>query len=122
MSDKITMEGQYTYRNGEPARVLCVDSRNQNWPVVSENPSGDIFVHKNDGTHFSVARDLIPVEPFKRGEVVLVRMSSDTPWYARVFYSLNLCRGGCETFDELNGPTEWWKECRRPEPGELEGK
>jgi len=68
----ITMDKQYRYRNGEPARVLCVDRPND-WSVVSMSDTGVLHLHQNDGysrrmktAHFC---DLIEVVPLWRGEL-----------------------------------------------------
>lgn len=124
MSEQITMDGQYTYRNGEPARVLCVD-RPGDIPVLSMSASGVVFCHDARGKkspQFGYERgdyDLIKVEPFRRGEVVMVRHRDDHFWAVRVFKCVE--GGKFRTFGTTSTSHAWHK-CRRPEPGELEGK
>ena len=40
MTKKIKMKHEYKYRNGDPARVLCVDSGASEYPVISVNNDG----------------------------------------------------------------------------------
>ena len=68
----IAMDKQYRYRNGEPARVLCVDRPND-WTVVSMGDTGSLHLHQNDGRSSMMktehVRDLIEVVPLWRGAV-----------------------------------------------------
>lgn len=60
---KIEMGKQYIYRNGEPARVLCVDAPGE-WPVVAINGCGTVSTHLANGRYFESSNpskfDLIP--------------------------------------------------------------
>lgn len=44
----ISMDRKYIYRNGEPARILCVDAPG-NYPVVTLDELGRHFRHDSDG-------------------------------------------------------------------------
>lgn len=44
----ISMDKKYRYRNGEPARILCIDA-NGRYPVVSLNEEGSVIFHNKDG-------------------------------------------------------------------------
>jgi hypothetical protein len=45
---KITMNKKYRYRNGEPARILCVDAPGKR-PIVSVDKNGATVSHEIDG-------------------------------------------------------------------------
>ena len=47
---QITMDKKYIYRNGESARILCVDSNKIEFPVVSIANDGTLCYHHADGT------------------------------------------------------------------------
>lgn len=49
MNRKISMDREYEYRNGEPARVLCVDRNSISYPVVSINNLGNLIYHSQLG-------------------------------------------------------------------------
>lgn len=58
---KITMDGKYTYRSGEPARILCVDGPGD-YPVKTLSDKGRVHHHFDDGKVYGVSDfDLIPV-------------------------------------------------------------
>jgi len=69
----ITMEGNYKYFDGEVARILCVDSPDSNFPVVSVDPQGRITKHDKYGSSMALKRpnadDLIPDVPLWEGEI-----------------------------------------------------
>ncbi len=46
---RITMNKKYTYRNGEVARILCVDRPNTDIPIISMTAKGRLTFHKADG-------------------------------------------------------------------------
>lgn len=49
---QITMDKKYTYCNGEPARILCVDRPNQaSYPVSSMMQNGTIIQHNIYGKY-----------------------------------------------------------------------
>ena len=65
------MDKKYEYRNGEPARVLCVDSGHDNFPVVSVNKHGYVNTHTKHGTYWDCENemdewDLIEVKEKKK--------------------------------------------------------
>ena len=43
------MDIKYTYRNGQPARILCVDSGNSTHPVISIAKNGSTASHTLTG-------------------------------------------------------------------------
>lgn len=43
---QIAMDKKYTYRNGEPARILCVDRPDADTPVISMRENGAVFFHR----------------------------------------------------------------------------
>lgn len=45
----IDITKKYKYRNGEPARILCVDRPSDNYPIVSMDNIGNTFTHAADG-------------------------------------------------------------------------
>lgn len=59
----ITLEKKYTYRNGEPARVLCIDAPGPPQTVVALDIRGMATYHFPDGAYTSSdtpdPRDLI---------------------------------------------------------------
>lgn len=125
----ITMDKKYKYRNGQPARVLCVD-RGTYCPVVSVSERGAINAHFADGHYGSGGDhnlDLIEVSPwedFKIDEPVMVRNTIGKNWIRRYFAGVK--HGTPTTFE--GGKTSWpsagltshWDECRRPTEEELE--
>lgn len=62
----IRMDRKYRYRNGEPARVLCVDASGE-YPVISLTTLGAITRHKSNGFFLPKCKesrhDLIEVAP-----------------------------------------------------------
>lgn len=66
-TDSISMDKEYTFSNGEPARVLCTD-RVGEYPVLSLlEPLGSIHLHNLDGTSSVIDNndfDLIEVIPW----------------------------------------------------------
>lgn len=61
----ISMERKYTYRNGEPARILCVDAPVK-YPVRSMDENGHIWTHACNGVSLDGAiLDLIEVKEKK---------------------------------------------------------
>lgn len=65
---KIDLNKKYRYRDGKPARVLCVDAPGD-YSVISMLPDGDILRHGESGAYYSEgnsSRDLIEVrEPLE---------------------------------------------------------
>ena len=53
----IDMNKTYRYRNGEPARVLCVDRPDDRSPVVSMSCSGSMITHTAQGSAFNGSKD-----------------------------------------------------------------
>ena len=68
MSNTISMDKKYKYRNGEPARVLCIDSSGL-YPVISLDPEGYTIKHISTGHFYGIDRmnafDLIEVKEEK---------------------------------------------------------
>ena len=69
----ITMDGKYKYRNGEPARALCLDANRHLNTVISITQGGVIRSHTVDGFYRSdgiqTDYDLIPDVPLWEGEI-----------------------------------------------------
>lgn len=68
------MEGKYKYRNGEPARVLCVDGGDEYHPVISITKNGVVVSHSITGNFFNPSKqehefDLIIHIPLWEGEI-----------------------------------------------------
>jgi hypothetical protein len=62
------MDKKYIYRNGEPARILCIDRNDSNYPVVTESSDGYIRTHTATGRQrhdrlLESAHDLIEARP-----------------------------------------------------------
>lgn len=83
----ISMDKKYRYRNGEEARILCVDRPEgglNNTPVASMDvKSGYIYCHYSDGTSEDKKpeRDLIEISPYDHINIddkVLVWRKSST--------------------------------------------
>jgi hypothetical protein len=69
---KIDINKKYRYRDGEPARILCVDAPGC-YPVVSICPRGDVFTHTLTGSQHNgssgCAGDLIEVREPREWEI-----------------------------------------------------
>jgi hypothetical protein len=126
----ISMDKKYKYRNGEPARVLCVDRANSQMPVVSLTADGAITLHTKAGGYLVECEgdlDLIEVSPwddFKIDEPVMVRNHDSHMWQGRHFAGV-ATSGSARAWE--NGLTSWtangrtmnWQQCRRPTAQEL---
>ena len=55
----ITMDKKYTYGNGEPARILCVDRNCKDFPVLALAIDGTVTVHTAYGRGLEECWDLI---------------------------------------------------------------
>lgn len=94
---KIEMGKKYRYRNGKPARIICVDIPGNNYPVVSVSEKDCcIYQHADDGKFVRYSgeesgRDLIEVvEPV----FVPLEAMDILPSYR---------------FTYKNGPMNWWE-------------
>ena len=47
--NKIDITKTYIYRNGQPARILCVDANSPRWPTVSLDKHGGVHWHTECG-------------------------------------------------------------------------
>ncbi len=56
---QITMDKKYAYRNGQSARILCLDRNYKNLNVVSMGLDGIITVHEQNGRGVERQWDLI---------------------------------------------------------------
>lgn len=65
---KVSMSKKYRYRNGEAARILCVDSGSEKYPVISVNQAGDIETHTVDGMEYLT-------NPRKDSQIDLIEIS-----------------------------------------------
>lgn len=63
----ITMDKKYRYRDGEAARILCLDGTRPAYPVVSTNGFGTTCAHTKEGNFTDDGRkhkyDLVEVKP-----------------------------------------------------------
>lgn len=70
----IDITKQYTYKNGEPARILCTDRPNfGDLVVLSMRPNGDVLPHLSGGEctfPSTIEFDLVEVWLPKEGELV----------------------------------------------------
>ena len=69
---KIDINKKYRYRNGKPARILCVDAPDQDDPVISMDEQSLINRHKPDGRYYpdeSSCLDLIEVREPREWEI-----------------------------------------------------
>jgi hypothetical protein len=46
---EISMDRKYAYRNGEPARILCVDGNDVVFPVIAMDRYGIVTKHNREG-------------------------------------------------------------------------
>lgn len=70
----IDINKKYKYRDGSPARILCVDRPGDaGKPVISMDEIGAVWAHTDDGYFSSTKRedrkDLIEVIPLWEGEI-----------------------------------------------------
>jgi hypothetical protein len=139
---KISMDKQYKYRNGEPARVLCVDRPGiEKYPVLSMTKTGKLYRHTVNGSVCAEKEDydLIEVSPyddFVIDEPVMVRDKTAETWARGYFAGVDkdgipmTWAEGATSWSIVNSATGWtidgveefryrWHECRRPTPDEL---
>lgn len=119
----ISMDKKYKYRNGEPARILCVDSGSSSMPVISTNSRGEVTLHNTNGWVFSLGVDsdwdLIECpkyDGFRDGDEVVC-------WYDNILFSTVKRYFAYEKDGEAwcyaNGQSKWtsdgtltaWKNC-----------
>ena len=67
------MDGKYKYFDGEIARILCIDSPDEKFPVVAVDQQGRITKHDKYGSSMALKRpnadDLIPDVQLWEGEI-----------------------------------------------------
>lgn len=130
--NKISLDKKYKTRDGKPVRVLCVDMKDTNYPVVAlvEEELGEspyTFTENGSVCYQEVdAFDLIEVSPyedFKKDDKVMVSSDGET-WYRRYFSHVD-SNGYPHVFN--NGSTSWvsyetteWGFCRKPTQEELD--
>lgn len=51
---EISLNKKYTYRNGEPARILCVDGGDKSYPVIAITIEGQTSRHTKSGNLWDV--------------------------------------------------------------------
>lgn len=130
----INMDKRYRTRDGRPVRILCIDRKSPDYPVIA-------LILDNDGVEFDDtftatgrqftdstdrALDLIEVSPydgFKVNDPVMIRDFTDQCWDRRYFAGVDK-EGKATSF--INGLTSWttsqrasWNQCRRPTPNEM---
>lgn len=74
---KISMDKKYTYKNGEPARILCTDGYSQPYSVISMTKKGGIHSHDLNGVSATGQDALCLIEVWepKKGEWCLFTSS-----------------------------------------------
>lgn len=136
---KISMDKKYKTRDGRPVRILCVDRKDREYPVValvqeredyesvqSFTGKGNFMIHY-DGDNYDLI-EVLPYEDFKIDEPVMVRAGVDGHWYRRHFAGVDTYGSpmawdcGVTSFTSGNSRACAWHECRRPTPEELAGK
>lgn len=120
----IDMNKNYRYRNGEYARILCVDSNLHAYPVISIGNDGFIVMHCADGKYSTDGctrpLDLIEETPyidFNTDDRVLVRSTETDEWKKRYFshekdgYAYCFYRGS--TSWNSSDETDLWTFCKK---------
>lgn len=115
-TDLISMDKKYKYRNGIPARVLCIDSGRAKYPVLSLPPDGTPIFHTANGRYYFNnspdslhAFDLIEVSPyedFKIDEPVVVWQNHNDPATKYIRYFAGVSDTGLPT-TWIGGATSW---------------
>ncbi len=131
--NKISMDKKYRTRCGYPVRVLCVDMKNELYPVVALVKNMDfegMFNFTSEGNYVFQANghkyDLIEVSPwedFKKDDKVMVSQDG-TYWYKRYFaYEEDgmpyVYRNGCDSWSTYKEAVSQWANCRKPTKEEL---
>lgn len=79
---KIDINKKYRYRNGKPARILCVDAPGDQ-PVISINNEGSVHGHEANGNFYpyggSSRSDLIEVREPREWKAVVVTNDARLP-------------------------------------------
>lgn len=111
----LRMDGRYHYRNGEPARILCVDSLHE-LPVVSMDRDGNLWMHSKDGKSnnsetIEDAYDLIEVKEKKRLEfwVNIFPNGNSSVWDTKDDAENDEC------FEDVSGVKNIWEGVQRNE-------
>lgn len=118
----ISMDKKYKYRNGEPARILCVDSGDEEYPVISLNSSGEVLFHSTSGRMTQLAEfewDLIELSKyadFKDNEEVVCWNLDERGKYKRHFAYENNGKAFCysdgmSTWTASQNETTSWDMC-----------
>jgi hypothetical protein len=76
-NNKISMDKKYTTRGGEPVRVLCVDSGDDEYPVIAVGEGGAVYTYTNDGFHSIIKRNC---------EYDLVEVADEYTFYVAVIH------------------------------------
>lgn len=80
---EIRMDKKYTYRNGEVARIICIDAPHSSWPVIALDTSGIITRHTDMGiSNKDLIYDLIEV---KEKKVLWLNVYEDTGYSLKKF-------------------------------------
>lgn len=72
---KIDINKKYRYRNGEPARIVCVDAPGT-FPVIAIGEDGDPTTHHEDGKFYGSTEaefDLIEVREPREWKAVVIK-------------------------------------------------
>ena len=136
-NNMISMDKKYQTKDGKKVRVLCVDVKDEDYPVlalvlVGDSESVQQFT-KNGYLHSEHSLDewdLIEVSTyadFKVDEPVMVREHDGGTWQPRHFAVIGE-NGKPRCWSD--GKTSWsgaptsfgWDQCRRPTPEELKGQ
>lgn len=135
---KISMDKKYRTRNGRAVRVLCVDRKCDEFPVVAAVLSSDgketIHTFTAEGKYalgdHKTPTDLVEVsewDDFKIDDLVMVRNTDDGAWNLRHFAGVDSKCDRPSTW--VDGTTSWtanrsksiWIYCRKPTEEELQG-
>lgn len=125
----ISMDKKYKTRCGYPVRILCVDCKDEHWPVIAlfeAEDSEGVMRYSSTGVAGGGLRnyDLIEVSPyedFKKDDKVMVSANGKT-WYKRHFayeedhlaYAYD-----CGETSWTANDTSCWDYCRKPTQEEL---
>lgn len=129
---KISMDKKYKTRDGRPVRILCVDLKNQTYPVlalVMKASEETIITCTKDGDYVGNHEhelDLIEISPYEGFKIDDPVMVSDDGnfWLPRHFAGIGK-EGRPRAY--RNGTTSWsttesslsWDHCRRSTTEEL---
>ena len=116
--DRIELGKKYRYRNGNDAKVLCVDRpAHGTYCVISmDEESGVVTDHDIYGcSKYSKQFNLVEVSPWDhihRGDVVEVRSTNSSKWTLRRFSHVGPPNGKPHAYLNTTNSSFPWDECR----------